>query len=117
MGDSDIFILSILIACYIFSVIVLLIMIMLSRRKQKESGEIMGRLEERITMTNGDMIRSMTDVELANFLATDAVIACVHCNNDLHTCGEDHNCGKLHEASVFWNWLGEEWQPGRWTFE
>ena len=96
MDDSDIFILSILIACYIFSVIVLLIMIMLSRRKQKESGEIMGRLEERITMTNGDMIRSMTD---------------------LHTCGEDHNCGKLHEASVFWNWLGEEWQPGRWTFE
>lgn len=68
-------------------------------------------------MKNGDMIRSMTDVELANFLATDAVIACVHCNFGLHTCGEDHNCGKPHEASVFFNWLGEEWQPGRWTFE
>ncbi len=27
-------------------------------------------------MTNGAMIRSMTDVELANFFATDAVIVC-----------------------------------------
>lgn len=69
-------------------------------------------------MTNGNMIRSMTDVELANFLATDAVIACVHCNPDLHTCGEEHlNCEKAHEATVFANWLGEEWKPGRWTFE
>lgn len=68
-------------------------------------------------ITNGDMIRSMSDVELANFFATDAVIVCMHCNNDMHVCGEGHGCGKYHAASVFCKWLGEEWQPGRWTFE
>lgn len=68
-------------------------------------------------MTNGDRIRSMTDVELANFFATDAVIVCVHCKGNLHTCSEGHSCGGPHAASVFCEWLGEEWQPGRWTFE
>lgn len=68
-------------------------------------------------MTNGDAIRSMTDVELANFLATDAVIACVHCKSDLHICSEGHPCEKAHEASIFCEWLGEEWEPGRWTYE
>jgi len=56
-------------------------------------------------------------VELANFFATDAVIVCKHCNNDMHVCGEGRGCGKYHAANVFCEWLGEEWQPGRWTFE
>lgn len=66
-------------------------------------------------MTNGDMIRSMCDAELANFFATDAIIACVHCNDVI--CGEGRSCGGLHTASVFCDWLGEEYQPGRWVFE
>ena len=68
-------------------------------------------------MTNGAMIRSMTDVELANFFATDAVIVCVHCNAEMHTCSEGHSCGGSHAASVCCNWLAEEWQPGRWIYE
>lgn len=63
--------------------------------------------------TNGDWIRSMTNEELANFLATDAVIACVHCKDDLHICSGDDPCEKCHQASVFWNWLGEEWKGSR----
>lgn len=67
--------------------------------------------------TNGDWIRSMTNEELANFLATDAVIACVHCKDDLHTCSGDDPCEKCDQASVFWNWLGEELEGSRWTYE
>lgn len=63
-------------------------------------------------MTNGDMIRSMTDVELANFFATDAVIACIHCNENMRICSAERACAKPHEVSVFCNWLGEEWQAG-----
>lgn len=68
-------------------------------------------------ITNGDMIRSMSDVELANFLATDAVIACTHCKGDLCICHKGEHCEHAHEASVFCDWLGKRWQPGRWTYE
>lgn len=55
-------------------------------------------------MTVGDKIRRMSDVELANFLVSDQVIACLHCKvkagRTVHC-----PCSKAHEASVMCEWL------------
>lgn len=59
-------------------------------------------------MTVGDIIRSMCDVELANFLVSDKTIACLHCKEDKSGKKAKCPCSKAHEASVMCEWLGIE---------
>lgn len=59
-------------------------------------------------MTNGDRIRSMSDIELANFLVSDQTIACLHCKVDKVGKKVKCPCSKKHEASVMCEWLGIE---------
>lgn len=59
-------------------------------------------------MTIGDRIRSMCDVELANFLVSDQVIACLHCKEDRPRPKDKCPCSKAHQASVMCEWLGIE---------
>lgn len=77
------------------------------RRSRKS---VQNKKDEKI-ITNGDRIRSMTDEELADFMATDAVIACMHCNDNMQICSAESGCKRPHEVNVFLSWLQEEWQP------
>ena len=59
-------------------------------------------------MTIGDRIRSMSDVELANFLVSDQTIACLHCKDSKDGKKASCPCSKGHEASVMCEWLSSE---------
>lgn len=62
-------------------------------------------------MTNGDKIRNMTNEELADFLVSEDVIACTHCefyNGEVKRCYLDNPCVKVLASTEFVYWLYAE---------
>lgn len=73
----------------------------------------------KIRETNADMIRSMTDEELAGFLVSRESDACTHCefyNSDINRCYLDNPCVKELAEMYLLDYLGrpvQESLPGK----
>lgn len=60
--------------------------------------------------TNGDMIRSMDDEELAEFFTSGDIVPCNHCKE--RVCNECDVCEREYAQSQFVEWLAADQEEG-----
>lgn len=84
------------------------------RRMRRRAGRKASARKDRPAISNGDMIRRMSDEELAEFLVSEDAQACSHCeyyDNETQRCYLDNPCVTELACVMLLDWLSSKAEP------